>query len=37
MKATVRHGKAQMPGFSVNTISDDDLDTLVAYIQGLRK
>ena len=36
LKAMVRHGKAQMPGFGASTISDADLDALVAYVQGMR-
>ena len=36
MKATVRHGKAQMPGFGASIISDDELDALVSYVQGMR-
>jgi mono/diheme cytochrome c family protein len=36
MKATVRHGKAQMPGFGASIISDEELDALVSYVQGMR-
>src|SRR6476661_7070050 len=36
IKAVVRHGKAQMPGFGEKVISDDDLDALVDYVIGMR-
>jgi mono/diheme cytochrome c family protein len=37
IKAVVRHGKAQMPGFGPQVISDDDLDALVEYVIGMRR
>ena len=37
IKAVVRHGKAQMPGFGEKVIGDDDLNALVDYIMGMRQ
>jgi len=36
IKAVVRHGKAQMPGFGAKVISDDDLNALVDYVIGMK-
>jgi mono/diheme cytochrome c family protein len=36
MKAMVRHGKAQMPGFGPSTVTDEELDALISYVQGMR-
>lgn len=37
LKAVVRHGKTRMPGFGPSIISDEDLDALVSYVQGLKR
>ncbi len=36
LKSIVRHGRGRMPGFGPDLISDSDLDSLVAYIRGLK-
>jgi mono/diheme cytochrome c family protein len=37
MKDLVRHGKARMPGYGSNVITDDDLNALIEFVQQLDK
>jgi mono/diheme cytochrome c family protein len=37
MRFQVRHGLGAMPGFGADTISDQELDELLAYVKKLRR